>query len=270
MRKNKELTDSYLNIVFNGRNKDYGAYELRFNYNRRMRDSLLSTFIMLSLIFGGVMWVKPTKNEKINTLEIKEINLKDIKLNEPVIDVKPKVEPKATKIKTVKFTPPIIKTDKEIKEEIPTQEEITNSIIGTEKQDGKVDDGIIGPSNIDEGKDIIENKVIEDIIFERVEIEASFPGGPSKWKRYLEQNLNGNIPLDNNAPEGLYRVIIQFIVDSDGLISEVKPLTNHGYGMEEESIKIIKRGPKWTPAIQNGIYVKAYRKQIITFSVSEN
>jgi protein TonB len=63
--------------------------------------------------------------------------------------------------------------------------------------------------------------------------------------------------------------VVQFIVDKDGNVSEVKALTSHGYGMEEEAVRVIKRGPKWTPAIQNGRQVKAYRKQPITFVVTE-
>lgn len=104
-------------------------------------------------------------------------------------------------------------------------------------------------------------------IFEKVEIEAAFPGGSSAWRNYLERNLNGMVPRLNNAPAGSYTVIIQFIVNLDGSISDLKALTNHGYGMEEEAIRAIKRGPKWLPAIQNGRQVKAYRSQPITYIV---
>ena len=59
-------------------------------------------------------------------------------------------------------------------------------------------------------------------------------------------------PVDNGAPEGTYTVYVQFVVDKEGNISDVKALTNHGYGMEEEAVRVIKKGPNWTPAIQNG------------------
>jgi protein TonB len=62
--------------------------------------------------------------------------------------------------------------------------------------------------------------------------------------------------------------VVQFIVDKEGNISDVKALTNQGYGMEDEAVRVIKKGPNWTPAQQNGRYVKAYRKQPITFVVS--
>src|SRR5437899_637249 len=68
--------------------------------------------------------------------------------------------------------------------------------------------------------DSIENK-----IFEKVDIEASYPSGDSEWKKFLERNINGSIAVDNGAPIGIYTVYIQFIVSKDGSISDVKPLT---------------------------------------------
>ena len=62
-------------------------------------------------------------------------------------------------------------------------------------------------------------------------------------------------------------MVVQFVVDKEGNISDVRSLTNHGYGMEEEAMRVIKKGPKWNAAIQNGRQVKAYRKQPITFRV---
>ena len=84
----------------------------------------------------------------------------------------------------------------------------------------------------------------------------------------MTNTLNANAPVDNGAPAGKYTVYVQFIVDREGNISEVKALTNNGYGMEDEAVRVIKRGPKWTPAVQNGRQVKAYRKQPITFVVT--
>lgn len=109
-----------------------------------------------------------------------------------------------------------------------------------------------------------------DVIFDKVEIEASFPGGNQAWRKYLERNVNGSVPADNNAPTGIYTVIVQFIVDKQGYISDIRPLTKNGYGTEEEVIKAIKKGPRWTPAIQNGRIVKAYRKQPVTFHVEDD
>ena len=110
----------------------------------------------------------------------------------------------------------------------------------------------------------------ENIVFEKVEVESNFPGGATMWRKYLERNLNALVPIDNGAPVGTYTVVVQFIVDKNGFISEVEPLTSFGYGMEEEVVRIIKKGPTWEPAIFNGKPVKAYRKQPVTFVVIED
>ncbi|MDB5197113.1 MAG: energy transducer TonB, partial [Flaviaesturariibacter sp.] len=121
----------------------------------------------------------------------------------------------------------------------------------------------------DEGKAVVAAPVDNtnyDQTFTKVEVEASFNGD---WSKFLSRNLNAEVPGENGAPAGTYPVIVQFIVDKEGNVSDVKALTSHGYGMEEEAVRAIKKGPKWTPAIQNGRQVKAYRKQPITFIVSE-
>jgi len=73
------------------------------------------------------------------------------------------------------------------------------------------------------------------------------------------------IPNKKNAPIGKYTAAVLFIVDKDGYVSDVKPATNLGYGMEEEVVRVILTSGKWTPALQNGTPVRAYRKQPVTF-----
>ncbi|MEO7394440.1 MAG: energy transducer TonB, partial [Chitinophagaceae bacterium] len=148
-------------------------------------------------------------------------------------------------------------------------EELKEAKIDVVNQEGIKDENIATPVAIDEGKQIVEEKKVEDEnkIFDKVEIEASFPGGDSKWRQYLERNANGQVATDNGAPEGTYTTVVQFVVDKEGNISDVRSLTNHGYGMEDEAMRVIRKGPKWTPAVQNGRQVKAYRKQPITFQV---
>jgi GldM C-terminal domain/Gram-negative bacterial TonB protein C-terminal len=109
---------------------------------------------------------------------------------------------------------------------------------------------------------------MKDGIFERVEIEAAFPGGDAGWRKFLEKNLNPNVPVDNGAPVGMYNVFVEFIVDRDGSISEIKPITKIGYGTEQEVIRIVKGSGKWSPAVQNGKAVRAWRKQPVTFMVT--
>jgi hypothetical protein len=106
-------------------------------------------------------------------------------------------------------------------------------------------------------------------LFTETEKAPMFPGGTEKWQQYLQKSLKSIVPIDNGAPAGKYTVIIQFIVMKDGSIRDFKPLTTFGYGMEEEVIRILKAGPGWVPAEQNGHKVSAYTTQKVTFAIEE-
>jgi len=275
MESNKILSADILDLIFENRNKEYGAYELRKTYPKRIGGALIITASIALLALLGSLLASSIDQGKKNKIDIKEVTLQDIKQEEekkmePPPPPPPKVEP--PKIEMTKFTPPKIVKDEEVKkEEIPPeQEELKETKIDVISQEGIKDVGIVVPVQIDEGKKVIEEKKDDDEnkIFEKVEIEASFKGGESAWRKYLERNLNANTPVDNGAPEGTYTVWIQFVVDREGAISDVRALTSKGYGMEEEAVRVIKRGPGWEPAIQNGRKVKAYRKQPITFVVT--
>ncbi len=107
-------------------------------------------------------------------------------------------------------------------------------------------------------------------IFERVEVEASFPGGAQAWRKFLQENLNPNVPVDNGAPCGRYLIVTQFVVNKEGKVSGIKALTKEGYGMEQEVIRIMNKSGLWTPAMQNGRPVNAYRKQPVTFETTQD
>ncbi len=107
-----------------------------------------------------------------------------------------------------------------------------------------------------------------NIVFEIAETPPSFRGGEAEWRKYLMASLKPSTPIDNGASPGTYKVTVQFIVNTDGTVSDIKPLTNHGYGMESEVIRIIEKGPRWNPAIQNGKTVRAYKQQPVTFVVA--
>jgi len=109
----------------------------------------------------------------------------------------------------------------------------------------------------------------EESIWEKVEVEASFSGGDEAWIKFLQKNLDPTTPIRMRAPKGKYTVWIQFIVDIDGKLSDFKALTTNGYGMEKEVIRILKKSPRWTPAMQDGKNVRAYRKQPVTFVVDD-
>jgi antitoxin component YwqK of YwqJK toxin-antitoxin module len=109
-----------------------------------------------------------------------------------------------------------------------------------------------------------------DSVFSREEKEATFPGGDAVWRIYLQKNLNSLVAANNRAPAGTYNAIVKFVVNKDGTLANIEPETNAGYGAEKEVIRVIKNSPKWIPAMQYGKYVKAYRRQPITFVVESN
>ena len=115
----------------------------------------------------------------------------------------------------------------------------------------------------------MEKKVIEDsLVYQTVEIEAEFPGGISAWIEFLQKNLNADVPANKKAKAGIYTVIVAFVVNRDGTLSNFKLETNPGYGTGEEVLRVMKKSPKWKPGYQNGIRVSSLKRQPISFQVT--
>ena len=276
MDVNKILSADVLDIIFDGKNKSYGAYELRKTYNSRLTKALIFTAALLLLIFLGTVFANIlNKGKDKNEFDVVDTQMAEVKKDEPPPPPPPPpppTPPPPPEVNQVKFTPPKIVKDEEVKpdekiEEIKEEQVISNKTVESENKEQ-----IVQAPVEDKGTQVTELPKTDDDenkIFTKVEVEAQFQGGEAAWRRYLQNNLNANTPVDNGAPEGTYQVVVRFIVGKDGTISDVAAETNHGYGMEQEAVKIIKKGPKWTPAIQNGRNVNAYRRQPITFVVQE-
>ncbi|MCY7420317.1 MAG: energy transducer TonB [Chitinophagaceae bacterium] len=280
MESNKILQADFLDILFEGRNKEYGAYELRKTYNKRITRALLTMIGIFVLFFLTSLLANDNDKDK-NKIVVQDVQLEDIKKQEekkpepPPPPPPPKQEP--PKVEIAKFTPPQIVKDVEVKpeDEIKEVEKLEDTKIGVINQEGIKDEGLVAPPVEDKGTGVVEapKKVEEDYdkVFTKVEKEAKFPGGLDGWKRYLERNLNANVAADDGAPIGNYSVKVQFIVDKTGNISNVqaidKPKACPSCGPEAE--KVIKRGPKWEPAVQNGRNVIYQAIQFITFQVAE-
>ena len=114
------------------------------------------------------------------------------------------------------------------------------------------------------------NKISPDDnkVFVKVEVEPSFPGGAKAWESFLMKNLNPNAAKEKGAKTGFYKVIIRFIVDKNGNVSDIKALSKNGYGMEEDAVRVISNSPKWIPAMQNGKVVTAYKTQPVFFAIN--
>lgn len=275
MDVNKILTADILDLIFEGRNKEYGAYELRKTYPKRIITAIISMVSFCLLIFLGTVLANFVGPKKQTQLLVQDVQLSDVKKEdkkpEPPPPPPPKQEP--PKVEITKFTPPKIVKDEEVKpdEKPPEQEKLEDTKIGTINQEGEKSDVVAPPVEQSTGQVEAPKAQEEDFDkeFKTVQIEAKFPGGAGAWTKYLERNLNSNVPVDNGAPPTKYTVIVSFLVDKNGNISEVKAENDPGYGTSEEAVRVIKKGPAWTPAIQNGRNVIYRQRQSITFQVDE-
>ncbi len=273
MEVNKILNAELLDIIFDGRNKEYGAYELRKAYRKRLLTALLVMGGLCLAIFVSALIASSTKDDKIVMQDVEDVNLTEVKQRDepppPPPPPPPPQPPEPPKVEIAKFTPPQIVKDEEVREEDkpPEQEKIAEAKIGVINQEGIKDIGLVAPPVESKSvAEVIAPKVVEEDyekVFTKVENPAEFPGGAAEWTRYLQKNLRYPDDAVDNGTQGVVRV--QFIVDKEGNISEVQSLNNPGDGLAEEAVRIIKRGPKWKPAEQNGRKVIYRHIQAITF-----
>jgi protein TonB len=263
------LTADVLDIIFEGRNKDYGAYELRRSYRRRLALSITVMLLVILLLFIGFAFAGKRKAPPA-ILEITDAHLIDAPVEKPV-QLPPPVKPPAAQVQQVKtrqYTNFMIVNEVKPDEKPPEMADLTDARIGVKNiNNGPIDDGLIAPP-ADEGvtKGIIESPKKEDDDANgplvKVEIESEYPGGAAAWQRYLNRNLRYPQEAIDNTIQGA--VVVQFIVDKEGNVSNVEAIS----GPEElraEAVRVIKKSGKWTPAIQNGRQVRSYKKQPIVF-----
>jgi protein TonB len=272
MEVNKILSADILDIIFENRNKEYGAYDLRKTYNKRLITALVATLALLALLFLGyfisnVIDANRDKKEMVvNDVQLEEVKQEEKKNEPPPPPPPPKPEP--PKVEMAKFTPPKIVKDEEVKEDEkpPEVEKLEDTKIGTINQEGIKDEGIVAPPVSDEGKGVVEAPKKEeedwDKTFTKVEIESEYPGGTSAWARYLNKTLQYPQDAIDNEVQG--QVVVQFIVDKEGNVSDVQAVSGPDE-LRKEAERVIKKSGKWTAAEQNGRKVKSYKKQPITF-----
>jgi periplasmic protein TonB len=262
-----------IDIIFDGRNKQYGAYELRTNYESRMAKALAATAGICVLCI--ILQAMPAKNASSPTIYVSDtLHLANYeKEKEKQIEIE---KPKAKEIvKQIVFTTPTI-TNKEIPEDEqpPTIDEVNNTQIGTIAVDGIDGSDIVAAPvearGVGNTEVALPKETDYDGVFATVQIEASFVGGAAAWKKYLERNLNSELPANNGAATGKYSVVVSFVVDKTGRLSDIKAENNPGFGTAEEAIRIIQKSPNWNPANQNGRTVAYRAKQVITFVVTED
>ena len=272
METNKILSADILDILFEGKNKEYGAYELRKSYNKRITLALIITASLALLIFVGSVIAKNIEDDSTTDLVVKDLSLEEAPKEEkppPPLPPPPKLPPPP--IQTIQFTPPKIVKDEEVVKPPVENEKLEEAKVDVKTVEGVKDVGIVAPP-VEEKSQVVEApKVVaeaEDHVFTKVEIEAKFPGGDAGWARYVKKAIEANIDELTEAGEsGTCRV--RFIVSKDGTVSNVEATTMKGTKLAEISVNAIRKGPPWKPAQQNGRQVNAYREQPVTFTIQD-
>ncbi len=277
MEAKKILSADFLDILFEGKNKDYGAYDLRKSYSSRLVKALAGTFFIVLIFSMGFSFAK--SEEDISTIIIDDHAFGEVpKEKDPVIIPPTPKEPEAAtqpkEVNQVNYSTIVIKDNDKIKPEsiintITDQTAISTKTVITDFTKPVVNAPISDVGTTTGLGNILAKVENPDTIFLKVEKEAEFPGGQIAWRRFLTNKLDAQEPLNNGAKPGRYIVVIKFVVSKTGELSNFAAETNLGYGMEEEAIRVIKKSMAWKPAIQNGNIVNAYRRQPIIFEVND-
>jgi periplasmic protein TonB len=271
METNKILNAHILDIIFDGKNKTYGAYELRKSYSKRLVKALLLTAAFALLLFFSSVFANFIGKNRIATIEVTDTEMAQLKVEPPapVVPPPPVTPPPIVEINQVKFTPPVIVKDDEVKPEDEIKELEPDAAISNKTIETDNTDQIVAAPIEEKGTGVIETlkkEDEEDKILTIVQVEAAYDGD---WNNFVKRNLNAELPAENGAPAGKYTVIVKFVVSKDGSVSDIDCENDPGYGICEEAKRVIKKTKNWVPAIQNGRNVNAYRRQHITFLVEE-
>ena len=273
MAKIDLIDNGWVDLVFEGKNQAYGAYQLRKNTGIRNLKALAVMFAAF-LIIAGIVYAKvsienyiASKNAGIETdVELQSLaekqEIKEDKKDEPEVE---KIEVERVK-SSVAFTVPEIKKDDEVKEdqEMKSQDDLaeTNTAIGAFTVEGNdetaevkhVEEKIAEPEPVKEE---------ETKVFDVVEQMPSFPGGPSALMQYLNSNIKYPVVAEENGVQG--RVVCTFVVEKDGSITDVRVVKSVDPSLDKEAARVVKGMPKWIPGKQNGSAVRVKYTVPVTF-----
>ena len=261
--------NGWCDLIFEGRNKEYGAYKLRTQTGKRNLKAIITIAILAALciilfyIKAGYDAYQAAHAKNENVTEISALN--QPKKKEAKVERKVQVEEKKEVVKevksSIKFTAPVSKKDADVKpeEEMKTQDQImqTNTAIGALDVKGNSDQGEIlkvtqrvetEPVKA-EPKPEVENKV-----FDVVEQMPSFPGGPSALMQYLSSNIKYPVVAQENGVQG--RVVVSFVVERDGSITDVQVARSVDPSLDREAQRVVRNMPRWIPGKQNGQAVR--------------
>jgi protein TonB len=259
--KNASMDD----MVFEYRNKTYGAYWLRRFYNKYVT---ISGTVALGLFLLFI--ATPAIIKALSPVEVKKpkLDLSEVELAQPPPENKdepppPEVEPPPPLKSTIQFTPPEPVEDETIKEQrVVTTDDLKDVDVGL--KDEKGDDKGVDRSLLDEnvGKGVVKE---DNTVYTYVEQMPAFPGGDDALNAYLSKNINYPQIAQDNDVQG--RVIVEFIVGPDGKIRDAHVSKGIGFGCDEEALRVVKTMPAWTPGKQNGRPVNVNYRVPVKFTL---
>ena len=250
--KSKKINPDLDDIVFEGRNKEYGAYVLRRLYSKYISVSTTGAMVLFSLIVSypliTAFFVQEENDTKSNG-NVKVITLENIFTEIPADNKDIEIpETNAPKTPSIKFLVPDVKPDELVSNEIiPTQEELNGKNPGIETVEGNINGTDVIVETIETSE--TSNEVTEKI-YTWAEEMPKYPGGDSELMKFFSQNIVYPEIAKRAGVEG--KVILSFVVDKSGNIIDIKVLKSIGAGCDEEAVRALKIMPGWIPGKQNG------------------
>ncbi len=273
MAKIDLISNEWADLVFQGRNKVYGAYQLRRGTSKRNIVSMIFVAAVAAVAYLGLAAYNSYQEAQKAKFEAEmEASLLDAK-KEAKVEKKtetPKVEQvqKVEKVKSsIAFTPPVIKKDSEVKpeEEMKTQDELkeTKTAIGAFDVKGNDDAGGTVLKAVEEiaAPEPPKHEEEQNKIFEVVEQKPQFPGGSVNG--WLADHIKYPVVAAENGISG--RVVVQFVVERDGSVSQVRVVRGVDPSLDKEAQRVISSMPKWIPGKQNGQEVRSRFTVPVTF-----
>ena len=270
------IDNGWVDLVFEGKNQAYGAYQLRKNTGVRNLKAIITMFAIFAIIAAIVIAKVSIENyiASQNAAIEADVELQSL-AEKKEAKVEKKDEPEVEKIEvervksSVAFTVPEIKKDNEVKEdqEMKSQEELqeTNTAIGAFNVEGN--DETAG--EVLKAKEVIAEpeppKVEETKVFDVVEQMPSFPGGQGALMQWLASNIKYPVVAEENGVQG--RVVCTFVVERDGSITDVKVVRGVDPSLDKEAVRVLKQMPSWIPGKQNGSAVRVKYTVPVTFKL---
>lgn len=273
MSKIDLISNEWTDLVFEGRNQAYGAYKLRKGTSKRNIWSLIIVALAAVLLFLGLQLQKMVEaNKTVENTQAVELSALEQKKKEAKVEKKEVIRQEPEKVvekvkSSVKFTAPVIKKDNEVKEEdeIKLDEvEKSTKAIGTFTVEGNDEVG----GEVLKAKEEIKapeppKNVEENKIFTVVEQMPMYPGGDAALMQYLSSNIHYPAVAAENGVQG--RVVVGFVVERDGSITDVNVMRSVDPALDREAVRVVKNMPHWTPGKQNGSAVRVKYQVPVTF-----